>query len=151
MRKKILIVHLDSLFPKVMASQDTVFKMVKRLSQDHVVDIATTVRNDVEFAESRKNLAGICNVFYPIVPINPERSQIRRKLAGLQFLLHERLWGHPLHYFYAGHDSVMSQLAGIVERNRYDIVQAEYWYMAQLFSRIDQNIIRVVDTHDVLF
>src|SRR5689334_17258094 len=151
MRKKILIVHLDALFPKVMASQDTVFKMVKRLSRDHRVDIATTVRNDLELTESRKRLAGICNAFYPIVPINPEGSQIRRKLAGMQFMLHQRLFGTPHHYFYAGRESVMSQLAAIVARNRYDVVQAEYWYMAQLFDRIDRDIIRVVDTHDVLF
>jgi glycosyltransferase involved in cell wall biosynthesis len=151
MKKKILVVHLESLFPKVMASQDTVFKMVKRLSQDHVVDIATTVRNDIELSESRKNFAGICNAFHPIVPINPENSQLRRKLSGLQFLLHERAFGHPYHYFYAGRNSVMSQLARIVRHNHYDIVQAEYWYMAQLFDRIPSDIIKVVDTHDVLF
>src|ERR1700704_2578748 len=151
MKKKILIVHLESLFPKVMASQDTVFKMVKRLSRDHTVDIATTVRSDAELTESRKNFSGICNAFYPIAPINPEDSQFRRKLSGLQFLLYERAFGYPYHYFYAGRNSVMSQLARIVHHNRYDIVQAEYWYMAQLFDRIPRDVIKVIDTHDVLF
>ena len=134
-----------------MASQDTVFKMVKRLAPDHIVDIATTVRSDAELTESRKNFSGICNAFYPIAPINPEDSQFRRKLSGLQFLLYERAFGYPYHYFYAGRDSVMSQLARIVEHNRYDIVQAEYWYMAQLFDRIPRDVIKVIDTHDVLF
>ncbi len=38
--KKILIVNPISLFPKVMASQDRTYNMIKRLSKDHIVDVA---------------------------------------------------------------------------------------------------------------
>lgn len=149
--KRILVTHLDALFPKVMASQDTVFKMVKRLARDHIVDIATTVRTDYELAESQRNLAGVCNAFYPITPINPADSQLRRKLHSLQFGLYHLARGYPHHYFYAGRKSVLSQLTGIVQNAQYDVVQAEYWYMAQIFDRLEPRIFKAIDTHDVLF
>jgi glycosyltransferase involved in cell wall biosynthesis len=149
--KKILVVHLDSLFPKVMASQDTVYKMVKRLAQDHVVDLATTVRDGQELELSRSRLDGVCRKFYPIRPINPRNSQIRRKTRGLQFAIYERLFHWPHHYFYAGHQTVMAQLKSIASQNDYDVVQAEYWYMAQLFRHLDPRVFKAIDTHDVLF
>jgi glycosyltransferase involved in cell wall biosynthesis len=150
-RKKILITHLDALFPKVMANQDFVYRMVKRLSRDHIVDIATTVRNDQELSESRKHLGEICNTFYPITPINPETSILKRKLRGAQFWFNHQFFHIPHYYFYAGHNTVMRQIQNIVERNKYDIIQAEYWYMGQLFAHINANIFKVIDTHDVLF
>ena len=149
-RRRILVVHLDSIFPKVMASQDTVFKMVCRLAVDHDVDIATTVRDQTELDESRQRFAGVCRAFHPIVPVNPATSQIRRKLRRLQFHVYNRLFGYPHHYFYAGRPSVMRQLAALVAEQRYDVVQAEYWYMGQLFDRIDRSIFKTIDTHDVL-
>jgi glycosyltransferase involved in cell wall biosynthesis len=150
-RKRILVTHLDALFPKVMASQDHAYKMVKRLAQDHIVDIATTVRNEQELIESRRHLEGICNTFYPIVPINPENDIFKRKLRGAQFWLNHLISHAPHHYFYAGRRTVMRQLQRIVEHNKYNIVQAEYWHMAQLFRYIDSNIFKAIDTHDVLF
>ncbi|MES2352836.1 MAG: glycosyltransferase family 4 protein [Pseudomonadota bacterium] len=149
--KRILLVHLDSLFPKVMASQERVYRMAERLSRDHIVDVATTVRDELELEESRKHLHGVCNTFYPIIPINPMRNQIKRKIRRIEYYLYNRLRQYPHHYFYGGHPKIMAQLANIVKRNHYDVVQAEYWYMGKLFEFIDADIYKTIDTHDVLF
>jgi|GEM_PF-2286535 len=149
--KKILLIHLESLFPKVMASQERVYRIAERLAKEHMVDVATTVRDDVELNESKKHLSAVCRHFYPIEPINPMGSQWKRKTRRIEYFLKNCFLHHPYHYFYGGHHRVMAQLANIIKRNRYDIVQAEYWYMAKIFGFIDPGIFKVIDTHDVLF
>ena len=78
-KKKILIINSISLFPKVMASQDRVLNIVRRLSQDHIVDLTTPIRSQNELTESKDKLEKICNRFYPIPAINPENKILKRK------------------------------------------------------------------------
>jgi len=61
--KKILIVNPISLFPKVMASQDRVYNMIKRLSKYHIVDVATHVKSNYQLLKSQNELKNICNKF----------------------------------------------------------------------------------------
>src|SRR5215468_1447857 len=148
--KKILIVSMEALVPRVTASRERIYRMVERLARDHAVDVATTVRDAAEAAESRALLRGVCRAFHPITPINPLGSQLRRKLRAAEFLLLHRPRHHPHHYFYGGHPRVLAQLAELVDRHRYDVVQAEYWYMGRLFERIGAGVFTAIDTHDVL-
>jgi glycosyltransferase involved in cell wall biosynthesis len=149
--KTILILAMEPLFPKVRASQERIYRMAERLARDHTVDVATTVRDPVELEQSREHLRAVCRAFHPITPINPQGSQLRRKLRRAEYLLLHAPRHHPHHYFYGGHRRVTAQVADIVRQNRYDIVQAEYWYMAGVFEAIDAGIFRAIDTHDVLF
>ena len=142
---------MEPLFPKVKASQERIYRMAERLSRDHTVDVATTVRDPDELEQSRAHLRAVCRAFHPITPINPHGSQLQRKLRRAEYLLLHAPRHHPHHYFYGGHPRVTAQVADIVRRNRYDIVQAEYWYMARVFDAIDAGIFKAIDTLDVLF
>jgi glycosyltransferase involved in cell wall biosynthesis len=148
--KRILIVAMESVFPKVKASQERVYRMAERLSRDHVVDVATTARDDVELEESRAHLGPVCRAFHPIAPINPAGSQLWRKLRGAEYYLLHRPRHHPHPWVYGGHPRVTAQLADLVRRHRYDVVQVEYWYMARLFEAIDAGVFKAIDTNDVL-
>ena len=81
-RKKILIINSVSLFPLVMASQDRVYKMAKRLAQDHTVDVAAIVTNSNELNMSKENLKNYINNFYPIFSLNFNKNKMLRKLIG---------------------------------------------------------------------
>jgi glycosyltransferase involved in cell wall biosynthesis len=146
-KKSILIINSISLFPKIMASQDRIIEMAKRLSKDHKVDLATVISNDEELEKSQKNLKGICSNFYPIKKINPSDSIIRRKYYGLNFLLYNYLFALPKVYFYNRH--YYEQIVRLQEQNNYDIIQAEYWYLGGVFQHIDNKVYKVIDTHDI--
>jgi len=146
-RKSILIINSTSLFPKIMASQDRIIEMTKRLSKDHKVDVATVIGNDEELEKSQKNLKEICSEFYPIRKINPSNSIIRRKYYGLHFLFYHYLFSLPKVYFYNRH--YYEQIARLQEKNNYDIIQAEYWYLGGVFEHIGSKVYKVIDTHDI--
>lgn len=150
-RKKIMIVNPIALFPRVMASQDRVINMVKRLSRDHSVDITTCVRNDEEVRESEKELKNICRRFYPVHSLNPSGSFFSRKYHGLRSFVYFYLLGQPARYYYWGNDELIKRISGVILKNRYDIVQVEYWYQSGLFRRLGPGILKVIDTHDILY
>jgi hypothetical protein len=97
--KTILILAMEPLFPKVKASQERIYRMAERLSRDHTVDVATTVRDPVELEQSREHLRAVCRAFHPITPINPHGSQLQRKLRRAEYLLLHAPRHHPHHYF----------------------------------------------------
>lgn len=150
-RKKILIINSVSLFPLVMASQDRVYKMAKRLAQDHTVDVAAIVTSSNELEMSKKNLNNCTNNFYPIFSLNFNKNKMLRKLIGAYWFLNYLLFGIPLRHFYWGHRKIIKQIKHIVDRNNYDIVQVEYCYSGNIFNIIPKDAYKIIDTHDVLF
>lgn len=150
-RKKILVIDSGSLFPLIMASQDRVFKMVKRLAQDHKVDIASIITDLNQLNLSKENLLKQINTFYPVISLNYNKKRFRRKIIGLKWLFNYLFFGTSSRHFYWGHKRIIKQLEHIVTRNRYDIVQLEGWYSGRILSRVSTNTYKVIDTHDVLY
>ena len=150
-QKKILIAAHTSLFPKTMANQDRIFNLIRRLALDHIVDVVTPFRNDHELSESRKHLEPICHRFFPLTAINPTLDHIKRKFHRLSSYFGYYVRGNPHLYYYSTHKQYMSALADILQATRYDIVQAEYWFMAKCLTLMDYPVLKVIDTHDVLF
>lgn len=148
-QKKILIVNPGALFPIIMASQDRVVEMIKRLSKDHVVDVATIVRSQKEIDDSINYLNGIVNKFYPIMAIN--RSKIQRVILGVLFLIQFPILSISKRYFYWGGHIVTHRLSKIIKSNNYDIVQIEHWYQGRILSQINPIIKKVVASHDILY
>jgi len=150
-KKRILIINSISLFPMRMASQDRVFKMVKRLTKDHWVDLATLVTNENELTLSNKIIRKYVNKFYPIFSINYNKNPIGRKIIGAYWYLNYLLFGFSSRYFYWGNNKIIKQLNQIITKNKYDIIQVEGWYSGRAFKNIPSNTYKVIDTHDVLF
>jgi len=150
-KKKILVINPISLFPKVMASQDRVFNMIKRLSHDHSVDVVTRVRDDAELNESRKNLEDCCSQFFPLPALNPRDNILKRGFYAFKYSFYRHIFKYPANYFYYTHKYYLSRLSDIIFKGRYDIVQVEYWYMAKIFSMLKDIKLKVVDSHDILF
>lgn len=150
-RKKILIADPIALFPKVMASQDRVINMIKRLSQDHDVDLVTITRNKHAIDETKRNLGLFYKNFYSLPPINPKNNWWKRKITGLQFLYKKYTHFITSDYFYSAHPSYIKQLSEIINGEKYDILQIEYWFQGEIFSQLKDSVFKVVDTHDVLY
>lgn len=134
-----------------MASQDRVYTLIKRLSQDHLVNVVTTYRNERELTESRKHLEPICNKFFPLLAINPSNNHLKRKYHRLLSYYGYYVHGIPHLYYYSTHREYTSAIAEILRTTRYDVVQAEYWFMSRCLEATDYSVFKVIDTHDVLF
>lgn len=150
-QKKILIANHTSLFPKTMANQDRVVNMIKRLAQDHLVDVAAPYRNEEELELSRKHLQPICNQFLPFLAVNPSNDHVKRKFHRLSSYFSYYVFGNPHLYYYSTRKEYSSSFARIVRATHYDIIQAEYWHMANCLALPDYPVLKVIDTHDVLF
>lgn len=150
-QKKILILSPLSIFPKIMASQERTYRMAERFSKDHIVDLAAIVRNENELKESLEKLKPVCNKFYPIHAVNPSNDNFKRKLYGIKFLVKNKLSKIPEDYFYSTQKPYVKFLTELIAENKYDIVHAEYWFMAEVFRHIDPYIFKAIDTVDVLF
>lgn len=150
-QKKILIINPISLFPMVMASQDRVLRMAQRLSRDHLVSLAFPVRNRLEKEESAEKLGDISGRFFPIPALNPDHNKPKRGYYALQRLFFHHIFNYPVNYFYFSRKYYMKQFLEIMASDNYDIVQVEYWYMADILEKCGDRKTKVIDSHDILF
>jgi len=148
--KKILIIIHGSLFPTVMMSQVRILNLVKGLSGDHTVDVASVCRDSREEELSRTHLKGMCNRFFPLKPINPRNALFVRKYYGLKHLLLNLLFG--IHKIYATNSNkkIINRILDVVEAGGYDIVHVEYWYMAEVLGKIEPNVFKTIDSHGLV-
>jgi glycosyltransferase involved in cell wall biosynthesis len=150
-RKTILIVYSASIFPIVMASQDRVFNMIKRLAKDHIVDFAFIDRGNNDLKLNMDGLQGICRKIIPIPALNPYGRKIKRILLGIMIRILKILTGLPVSYLYQSQKKYKSFLRKMIIENNYDIVQIEYCYMSSVFRDIEGEIFKVVDTHGIAY
>jgi glycosyltransferase involved in cell wall biosynthesis len=134
-----------------MASQDRSYKLIKRLSQEHQVDLAAIVQDSLKLNLTREKLAKIVNNFYPIISLNYNKSKIIRKIIGLKWLYNYLLFGISSRHYYWGHKKIMQQLEHIIEQNKYDIVQLVGWYSGKIFKNVSTSTYKAIDTHGVLY
>ncbi len=147
MSKKILIVNPNTLFPVTKMSQVRTINLIKRLSQDHEVDVATICRSPKEIEASREGLKEFSNNFHPIEPQNPKTNLLKRKYHGIKFKLLYWLFGVSKRYASLNSGKVVGQLKAIIEKNKYDILQVEYWYWGGMFPRLPKEVFKVIDSH----
>lgn len=134
-----------------MASQDRVFKMVKRLAQDHQVDLTTIVKNSNELNLSKKKISKYINNFWPVISLNYNKNRISRKIIGFNWYLNYLLFGISSRHFYWGHKKIINQLNNIIILNNYNIVQVEGWYIGKILNSTASSTYKVIDTIDVLY
>jgi glycosyltransferase involved in cell wall biosynthesis len=149
--KKILIINPITLFPKVMASQDRLINMIKRLGRDHTVDVVTYVKDKQQWRESMKHVPPICNRFFPITTINARHKFIRSRLHRLRFYLAKKLFHTPVLYSHYTHRRYFNALDRIVREGDYDVVQMEYWFAASYLERVPDSCYKAIDTIDIMF
>ena len=135
----------------IMASQNRVFNMAKRLAKDHSITIATIVTNSSEEKLSRENLNSVSIKFQPIYSLNYNKNKIQKKLLGARWLLSYILFGMSSREYYWNNKKIIKQLENLINSNDFDIVQVEMWYSGSIFQKISQETIKVIDTHDVLY
>ena len=150
MRKKILVINPISLFPKIMASQDRVYNLIKRLSLDHDVDVLTFYKTEQEKNDSENMLKNYCKNLSQVRVINGY-SKIARKLFALKNILKLFLFNYPINYSVFSEKYYCENILRIIDKYDYDIVQVEYWYLGYVLKKINSGCIKVIDTHDVLF
>ncbi len=150
-RKRILIVHPIALYPKVMASQDRLINMIKRLAQEHTVDVATYVKDKIQLRESMANVPSLCDRFFPIVTINARHKRVRSRFHSLKFFLAKKFLHTPVLYSHYTHRRYFRILDRIIQQGNYDIVQMEYWFAASYLGRLPKDCFKVIDTIDIMF
>lgn len=149
--RKILIVNPITLFPKVMASQDRLINMIKRLAQDHTVDVVTYVKDRRQLRESLEKVPPLCNRFFPITTINARHKPIRSRLHSARFFLANKICHTPILFSHYTHRHYFKILDRIVRDGGYDIVQMEYWFAASYLERVPSTCRKVIDTIDIMF
>ncbi len=145
-RKKILIYNYGTLFPTRMMLQVRIINMIKRLHQDHEVDVATFCRTPEDVDLSKKGLSEICNNFYPLKPLNPKHSILARKFYGLKHLFSFYFMGISKAYASQNNKKNHLQLQKLLNKNNYDIFQSEFWYMGGIFSKLKKSVFKVIDS-----
>jgi len=147
-RKNILIINSGTLFPKVMAYQDRVIEMTKFLNKKHDVDIVCLYNTEKEKSNNQLQLGKICNQFYLLE--KPNNTFLNRKILGALLFLLEKVLRIPREMIYPNWPSVRKKILKIIRKNNYDVIQIETWWQCSLFKKINSNILKVIDTHDVL-
>ncbi|MFX0132350.1 MAG: glycosyltransferase [Candidatus Hodarchaeota archaeon] len=148
-KKRILIINPGPLFPKIMASQDRIINMIKCLFKTHEVDVITLYKTSEEKLLSEKGLTGICNKYYLLQ--KPNHNFYSKKILGLIIKLWSYITLIPFEMVYPNWPRIKRKIRNIINNNNYDIVQIEYWYQCSIFKKIPDNILKVIDTHDVLY
>ena len=148
-QKKILIIHPGTLYPTVMAFQDRVLKMTQVLSETHQVDLVVLYQTEEEKKIHEKKLPSICNKYY-LLP-KPNRNFLQRKFFGFISLIIQKLFNIPGQMIYPNWPSIQRKIKRIIKQNQFDIIQIETWWQCSLFKQANEYVLKVVDTHDVMY
>ena len=150
-KKKILIVNYAPLFPIVMASQDRVVQMAKRMSQDHDVTIISSFKNEEQRLLCSQEM-GKNGLHLELVKArNFDGSEVKNKFLGIIFLLKYYFTFTSSDYFYSGNNHFNNRVVNYINRNYFDIVQIQYWFNWKIFKKIRKPCVKSIDSQDILY
>lgn len=136
-----------ALFPITMMSQVCIINRIKGLHRDHDVDVAAICRSREAVQACKEGLKDSCHNFYPLEPMNPEYKRLARKFYGMIHLLGFYLLGLHKNYFVQNSGKIHRQIMELVDRNKYDIVHVEYWYLGNIFNRLPGGTFKAISSH----
>jgi glycosyltransferase involved in cell wall biosynthesis len=149
MGRKILLISPVSLFPTIMASQDRIINLALNLSKNHEVDLILPYYNLSEHTVAKSKLNWLSgDIFFVRYP---NYSTLRKKTFGLIKKATHLFIPQIDEIFYPTWPTVINSIYRIIAKNSYDIIQLEYWYQGLILPRIPKGILKVIDTHNVLF
>jgi len=149
-QKRILVINPKPLFPVIMMNQNRVVNMVRRLSADHIVDVASLSMNTADAELSTNELKQICNRYYPLPFLHSSKNFILQKLRRLPVHLNRLVIGYPFDYSYWKNKKLVTSLVRLIQENKYDIVLSNYWYTGYFFRYLDDSIFKAIDTHGII-
>ncbi len=150
--KKILIINYISVFPKIMASQDRVFNLAKRLSLDHDVTVVTSYKNDLQKNISELEFKKQNIKYVGVKAVNNDSNNFYKYIIGLKFLIYHYFFFHTNDYYYAGSNHFNKAVSKIIRNNKYDIVQIQYWFNWRILANKSiKKVLKVIDSQDILY
>ena len=147
-RKKILVVSPNSIYPVDMACKVRIIDTMSSLSEDFEVDVAFLTNGQRQSIKNTEDLKAITRRQFPIQI--PNDTWIKRKIIGAWIWLKSMVTLNPREYYYTNFKCINRKLKKILRDKQYDVLLIEYWFQCGLMEGLKDNIVKIVDTHDVL-
>lgn len=151
-RKNILIVNYSPLFPKVMASLDRVTNMAVRLSEDHTVTVVTSFKNKVQKQLSEDFFKKYDIKFIGVPAVNSDDKKLNKLYWRIKYLLAHYIYRVTSDYFYPGNNNFNKHVVRLIQKEKFDIIQIQYWFNWKILSSLkNEHVYKVIDTQDILY
>ena len=118
---------------------------MKSLSTEFDVDLVTTVKDEKEQSLSKKAMEEINGKFFPLHSIKSKQNPVKKRIVQLSEKANNYLFGTDTGYSFARR--YYPEILKIIKTGKYDIVLAHYWEISGFFEKLDNKIIKILDTH----
>ena len=147
-KKRILIVSTAELFPVTMMAQNRIISMIKRLSQDHAIDLLLPEKGNAQ--EKNYSLINYCNIFYYT---HQRNFRIVKKLHYYFIVkLYIRFFFYPRTYYSIKNKNIKNTIIELLDNKKYDIILLHYWHLINIISGINTHNIKIIlDTHGLIY
>ncbi len=150
-KKRILFVNPDALFPTTTMTRVRGLSLIKGLAaENHSVDVAAICRSKQDQKDTQEGLKDICRNFFPLKALNAKTNFLGRKYYGLKHALLHYLFGILKVYSYHTNQKITRQIIDLVNKNQYDIILSESWYMGRFFHKLPGELYKVLDSYAVV-
>lgn len=145
MKKKILVLNMGTIYPIRAMNQMRTHNMMRVLSAEYEVDLATTANDEEEQNISAQKMKELGGKYIYLGTVKPKNNIIKKRT--MQII--ERL----KYYLFADDFEVTSnrflegKILAAVKAGGYDAVISNYWEASLFFTKLNANIKKILDPH----
>lgn len=118
---------------------------MKSLASKFEVDLVTTVKDEKEESLSKIAMTEINGKFFPLLSVKSNQNQIKKRISQLSEKFNNYLFATDTGYSFA--KRYYSEILKIIKDGKYDIVLSHYWEISGFFTKLDNSVIKILDTH----
>lgn len=145
MKKKILVLNMGTIYPVRAMNQMRTHNMMRVLSSEYVVDLATTANDEEEQKQSLLKMQEIGGKYIYLGTVKPKNNILKKRLIQLL----ERV-----NYYLSGRDFEVTsnkflekKILEAVNAGSYDAVISNYWESSLFFLKLNGGIKKILDPH----
>jgi len=146
-QKKILVISDLCIFPPRAGNTSRICELMNNLKSlgNEVTFLGLGLQEDEE-RRMRENWKNVFVIPYVrIREIRPIKSAVRRVLLGK--LVSRDLYSPEIDFWYWPHWD--TKIKEFLNRSKYDVVIVEYVFFSKALNNFGENILKIIDTHDV--
>jgi glycosyltransferase involved in cell wall biosynthesis len=142
---RILVVNPDPVYPVMAMNQMRTNNMIRILSQDFEVSLATPVESEEINEESKKKLGKFGGKFYSLGSVKYKKNFIIRK----SYQIYKNIG-----YYFFGYDKEIltykifeNKILNLIRKNNFNIVISNYWEGSLFFRKLNSDYLKILDPH----
>lgn len=143
--KKILIVNPGPVYPVKAMNQMRTNNMLRVLSSDFEISLATPVDSEEIYEESMKYMNNYGGKFYSLGSVKPKNNIIKKRLSQIYEYAGYYLLGYDKEVL--TYKRFTDKIINVIKENNFKTIISNYWEGSLFFRELNSEYFKILDPH----